>query len=877
MCSLQQFSDLSLAAELRGHRGCVNCLSWNPSGTRLASGSDDKNVIVWQMDSKFDVLKRLQTINTGHRANIFCVRFLGTSDEQLITGGADGQTRLHRLHSQSGWQSQLLERSRGAVKAVELSSQNSAIFYTASEDGKVRQYDTRVPHAGDNEHSGITIIDIGGLDSDSHKTPEAKAMSLSPVTGVHMLVGAGDQYVRLYDLRQLPPLRDSCLHRRRGFSTVHHTPNVLLYTPRMLQPELVRCDPPAVSMDGPITGHTQAWLTGKPPDIAGAANCTHVEFDSSGTEFLANYHILGCFSFSVNGVASVSSALDSDHFGTAMSLPSQLDVPVDLRIKNGSYGHRQPRALPICRPGSDTSIRLTSLSARNTSGLRFSTDMAAASLAHFATLRQLGNDAFRAGRLSDAITWYAAAVAEGYACLRCGGDATSVIEIVGFCLTNKALAHLKRQQLADGAEAVRCCTEALEFQTHFGGGELSSQPSFLWKAEVRMVSALRECYQIHTAVQEGETFLGKYESVSNDEIQTARTQMAKTIERMRKQLAKSGVLRTAADLPFKWEHASQTEEMAAREPRQAAILSETGDTSADEHVSSTDEDADTDTSESSDESNDHDDGDDADVEMPNSSDAETSAMSESESSSSGTATSSSSNSSHSSRDTEVTYPYGYLQYQDDSIDLDNSLSFYKHNSAATPLHRRSDGTGCRAFELLSVQHNMYYDGPTNCMTDIKEAVYWEPTRPIAAQRLRHAYLSSINMADVKSDDIPWSVRARVARLGKVSSYVLCGSDTGSVVVFDRKTGVSLGTLFADEDTVNCIRPHPTLPLLTSSGIDHTVKVWSAASARRIYSMGVPPVKRRANTSWTAAINEMTASKTSAELWLRMHRQHSMWL
>ncbi|KAL6504264.1 Protein ALTERED SEED GERMINATION 2 [Orobanche gracilis] len=35
---------LSLERELEGHRGCVNAISWNSSGSMLISGSDDTQV-----------------------------------------------------------------------------------------------------------------------------------------------------------------------------------------------------------------------------------------------------------------------------------------------------------------------------------------------------------------------------------------------------------------------------------------------------------------------------------------------------------------------------------------------------------------------------------------------------------------------------------------------------------------------------------------------------------------------------------------------------------------------------------------------------------------------------------------------------------------
>lgn len=60
---------LELMYKLEKHGGCVNCLNFNTSGTRLASGSDDMNVNIWDWATGRSLLQ----FSTGHRANVFQV------------------------------------------------------------------------------------------------------------------------------------------------------------------------------------------------------------------------------------------------------------------------------------------------------------------------------------------------------------------------------------------------------------------------------------------------------------------------------------------------------------------------------------------------------------------------------------------------------------------------------------------------------------------------------------------------------------------------------------------------------------------------------------------------------------------------------------
>lgn len=57
------------------------------------------------------------------------------------------------------------------------------------------------------------------------------------------------------------------------------------------------------------------------------------------------------------------------------------------------------------------------------------------------------------------------------------------------------------------------------------------------------------------------------------------------------------------------------------------------------------------------------------------------------------------------------------------------------------------------------------------------------------------------------------------------NYVMSGSDCGHVFIWDRTTAQLVMTLQADKHVVNCLQPHPSLPLLATSGIDYDVKIW----------------------------------------------------
>ncbi|RZF35872.1 hypothetical protein LSTR_LSTR015408 [Laodelphax striatellus] len=71
---------------------------------------------------------------------------------------------------------------------------------------------------------------------------------------------------------------------------------------------------------------------------------------------------------------------------------------------------------------------------------------------------------------------------------------------------------------------------------------------------------------------------------------------------------------------------------------------------------------------------------------------------------------------------------------------------------------------------------------------------------------------------------------------------MSGSDCGHVFVWERGGGGGGGgggrlvmLLEADQHVVNCVQPHPHLPLLATSGIDYDVKLWAPVHTESVFN------------------------------------------
>uniref|UniRef100_A0A914YRY3 Uncharacterized protein n=1 Tax=Panagrolaimus superbus TaxID=310955 RepID=A0A914YRY3_9BILA len=63
-------------------------------------------------------------------------------------------------------------------------------------------------------------------------------------------------------------------------------------------------------------------------------------------------------------------------------------------------------------------------------------------------------------------------------------------------------------------------------------------------------------------------------------------------------------------------------------------------------------------------------------------------------------------------------------------------------------------------------------------------------------------------------------------LGGNDEFIVSGSDDGHMLIWDSLTGNIVKLLKADNKILNCVTPHPTAPLIASSGIENVIKFWT---------------------------------------------------
>ncbi len=220
---------------------------WNQSGSLLLSGSDDCRAILWALqaspampvDAPRWTLRPATSIQTGHHGNVFGVAFMPRADDSLIaTCAMDGEVRLHDIHAGRPVSSAMAYKHQGFARQLATSPSEAHMLWSVGDDGIVAEWDHRVKQV-------CPIITL------PYQCPPVSgtchlgtnSIAVNPTRPHCMAVAGNDAYVRVYDRRMLRPLRpagtSSALRRMRLWSSSSEAHQACLrLAPQHLLPEI---------------------------------------------------------------------------------------------------------------------------------------------------------------------------------------------------------------------------------------------------------------------------------------------------------------------------------------------------------------------------------------------------------------------------------------------------------------------------------------------------------------------------------------------------------------------------------------------------------------------------------------------------------------
>ncbi|XP_038850060.1 WD and tetratricopeptide repeats protein 1-like [Salvelinus namaycush] len=385
-------SRLGLEAELQGHTGCVNCLEWNEQGDLLASGSDDQHCIIWDPFKH----KKLTTMHTGHAANIFSVKFLPHSgDRILVTGAADTKVHVHDVSVKETIH--MFSDHTNRVKRIATAPMWPNTFWSAAEDGIIRQYDLR-----ESSKRSEVLIDLTEY---CGQLVEAKCLAVNPQNNNYLAVGANGPFVRLYDMRMI--------HNHRKSASQSTSAGVHTF-----------CDRQKPIPDGAGQYYVAGHLPVKLPDYNNRLRvlvATYVTFSPDGTELLVNMGGEQVYLFDLTFKQKPYTYL----------LPKKCQI-TDVQNGKTTNGVSNGIHLPASR------LRFTESKVFSGSGEL---------PPHLERIKQQANDAFARQQWTQAIQFYSLGIHE----------ASHNAMLYG----NRAAAYMKRKWDGDHYDALRDCLKAL--------------------------------------------------------------------------------------------------------------------------------------------------------------------------------------------------------------------------------------------------------------------------------------------------------------------------------------------------------------------------------------------------------------------------------
>ncbi|KAM0832641.1 hypothetical protein ACQ4PT_064766 [Festuca glaucescens] len=192
MASRDFVQSLGIQKRLREHRGCVNTVSFNSSGSLLLSGSDDMTLVLWNWEAGTPAT----SFHTGHENNVLHAQFMPFSgDRSIVTAGADGEVRHLQMREGGPVVVDRFVELEYPVHRLAVEPGSPHTFYSCGGDGSVWHFDLRGKEA-------TKLFSCASINDETTEIIELYAIAMDPRNPCYFALSGSDEYVRLYDRRK---------------------------------------------------------------------------------------------------------------------------------------------------------------------------------------------------------------------------------------------------------------------------------------------------------------------------------------------------------------------------------------------------------------------------------------------------------------------------------------------------------------------------------------------------------------------------------------------------------------------------------------------------------------------------------------------------